>query len=213
MKFFLDTANIEQIKKVSEWGMVDGITTNPTLIMKEGKNHRDLILEIAKIVKGPISVEGAADTHDELVKEAMEYSKWSPNVVFKLPMTKDGLKAVRTLSAKGIKTNVTLVFSLSQSLLVAKAGATYVSPFVGRLDDISENGMNLIQNIVKMYKNFNYKTEIIVASIRHPIHVCESALAGADICTMPFDVLEKMWSHPLTDKGFATFKEHHQKYK
>ena len=212
MKFFLDTANIEQIRKASELGMVDGITTNPTLIMKEGSDHKKIISEIAKVIKGPISVEGAADTHDELVKEAEEFTKWAPNVVFKLPMTKEGLQAVRTLSKKGIKTNVTLVFSLSQALLVAKAGATYVSPFVGRLDDISENGMKLIEEMVKMYRNYGFKTEILVASVRHPIHVCQAALAGADICTLPADVLEKMWNHPLTDKGFAMFKEHHKKY-
>lgn len=212
MKFFLDTANVEQIKKASELGMVDGITTNPTLVMKEGSDHKKIISEIAKVIKGPISVEGAADTHDELVKEAEEFTKWAPNVVFKLPMTKEGLRAVRTLSKKGIKTNVTLVFSLSQALLVAKAGATYVSPFVGRLDDISEDGMRLIEEMVKMYRNYGFKTEILVASVRHPIHVCQAALAGADICTLPAEVLEKMWSHPLTDKGFAMFKEHHKKY-
>jgi transaldolase len=204
--------------------MCDGITTNPTLIMKAGKGHKEVIQEIAKVLnkdylstanveRRPISVEGAGETYEDLMKEAMEFSKWAPNVVFKVPMTKDGLKTVRALSAKGIKTNVTLVFSLSQALLVAKAGATYVSPFIGRLDDISENGMDLIRDIVKMYKNYGYKTEVLAASIRHPIHVCECALAGADIVTMPADVLEKMWKHPLTDAGFATFREHHKKYK
>lgn len=213
MKFFLDTADVEEIKKAAELGMVDGVTTNPTLIMKAGKNHKQTILEIAKIVKGPISVEGSGETYDELMAEAQEYTNWAPNVVFKIPMTKDGLKAVKILSSKGVKTNVTLVFSLSQALLVAKAGATYVSPFIGRLDDISEDGMDLISDIVKMYKNYGFKTEVLAASIRHPIHVCKCALAGADIVTMPADVLEKMWKHPLTDSGFATFKEHSKKYK
>lgn len=213
MKFFLDTANVDEIKKAVELGMCDGITTNPTLIMKSGKGHKEAILEIAKAVKGPISVEGAGETYEDLMAEAMEFSKWAPNVVFKVPMTKDGLRAVRALSEKKIKTNVTLVFSASQALLVAKAGATYVSPFIGRLDDISEDGMVLIRDIVQIYKNYGYKTEVLAASIRHPIHVIECAKAGADVATMPADVLEKMWKHPLTDAGFATFKEHHKKYK
>jgi transaldolase len=213
MKFFLDTANVEEIKKAVELGMCDGVTTNPTLIMKAGKGHKEAILEIAKVVKGPISVEGAGETYDDLMKEALEFSKWAPNVVFKVPMTKDGLKAVRALSGKGIKTNVTLVFSASQALLVAKAGATFVSPFIGRLDDISHDGMCLIRDIVQIYRNYGYKTEVLAASIRHPIHVIDCAKAGADIATMPADVLEKMWKHPLTDSGFAAFKEHHKKYK
>lgn len=213
MKFFLDTANIEEIKKAAELGMVDGITTNPTLIMKAGKGHKETIMDIAKVIKGPISVEGAGESYEELMKEGLEFSRWAPNVVFKVPMTKDGLRAVRELSSKGIKTNVTLVFSLSQAILVAKAGATYVSPFIGRLDDVSQDGMELIRQIVTVYDNYEYNTEVLAASIRHPIHVCECALAGADVVTMPAEVLEKMWKHPLTDAGFATFKEHHKKYK
>lgn len=213
MKFFLDTANIDEIKKAAELGMCDGITTNPTLIMKAGKGHKEVISEIAKIVKGPISVEGAGETYEDLMKEASEFSKWAPNVVFKVPMTKDGLKAVRSLSVKGVKTNVTLVFSPSQALLAAKAGATYVSPFIGRLDDISQDGMGLIRDIVQIFKNYGYETEVLAASIRHPVHVIECAKAGADVVTMPADVLEKMWKHPLTDAGFATFREHHKKYK
>jgi transaldolase len=213
MKFFLDTANVEEIKKAVELSMCDGITTNPTLIMKAGKGHKEAILEIAKVVKGPISVEGAGETYEDLMAEAMEFSKWAPNVVFKVPMTKDGLKTVRALSAKSIKTNVTLVFSASQALLVAKAGASYVSPFIGRLDDISQDGMALIRDIVQIYKNYGYKTEVLAASIRHPIHVIECAKAGADVVTMPAEILEKMWKHPLTDSGFATFREHHKKYK
>ncbi|HSB46818.1 MAG TPA: fructose-6-phosphate aldolase [Candidatus Bilamarchaeum sp.] len=213
MKFFLDTANVEEIKKAAELGMCDGVTTNPTLIMKSGKGHKEAILEITKAVKGPVSVEGAGETYEELMAEATEFSKWAPNVVFKVPMTKDGLKAVRALSSKGVKTNVTLVFSASQALLVAKAGATYVSPFIGRLDDNSQDGMTLIRDIVQIYRNYGYKTEVLAASIRHPIHVVECAKAGADVVTMPADVLEKMWKHPLTDAGFATFREHHKKYK
>ncbi|MEW6722186.1 MAG: fructose-6-phosphate aldolase [Candidatus Micrarchaeota archaeon] len=213
MKFFLDTANVDEIKKANELGFCDGVTTNPTLIMKSGKGHKEVILEIAKIVKGPISVEGAGETYEELMKEALEYSKWAPNVVFKVPMTKDGLRAVRALSEKNIKTNVTLVFSASQALLVAKAGATYVSPFIGRLDDLSQDGMVLIRDIVQIYKNYGFKTQVLAASIRHPIHVVECAKAGADVATMPADVLEKMWKHPLTDAGFSAFREHHKKYK
>jgi transaldolase len=213
MKFFLDTANAEEIKKAVELGMCDGVTTNPTLIMKSGKSHKDAILEIARLVKGPVSVEGAGETYEELMAEAVEFSKWAPNVVFKVPMTKDGLRAVRSCSEKRIKTNVTLVFSPSQALLAAKAGASYVSPFIGRLDDISQDGMGLIRDIVQIYRNYGYKTEVLAASIRHPIHVVECAKAGADVVTMPAEVLEKMWKHPLTDAGFATFREHHKKYK
>ncbi|MFN7991498.1 MAG: fructose-6-phosphate aldolase [Candidatus Micrarchaeia archaeon] len=213
MRFFLDTANVDEIKKALELGMCDGVTTNPTLVMKAGKGHKETIVEITKLVKGPVSVEGSADTFEGLMAEAMEFSRWAPNVVFKVPMTKDGLRAVRALSEKKIKTNVTLVFSLSQALLAAKAGATYVSPFIGRLDDISEDGIDLIRDIVKMYKNYGFETEVLAASIRHPVHVCQCALAGADVVTMPAEVLEKMWKHPLTDAGFATFKEHAKKYK
>jgi transaldolase len=211
MKFFLDTANVEEIKKAVELGMCDGVTTNPTLIMKSGKDQRTAIRDIAKIVHGPISVEGIAEDADGMIREGEEFSKWAPNIVVKIPMTKEGLKAVRVLEAKGIKTNVTLVFSLSQALLVAKAGASYVSPFVGRLDDVSEDGMRLIGDIMAMYMNYNFRTEIIVASIRHPLHVTTAAAEGAHIATIPAEVLEKMWKHPLTDKGIAQFKEDHKK--
>ncbi|MFA5077655.1 MAG: fructose-6-phosphate aldolase [Candidatus Micrarchaeia archaeon] len=211
MKFFLDTANAEKIKNAVELGMCDGATTNPTIIMKEGKEHKTAIQEIAKIMKGPLSVEGIGQSAEELVKEGEEFAKWAPNVVVKVPMTAEGLKAVRTLEKKGIRTNVTLVFSASQALLAAKAGASYVSPFVGRLDDISEDGMALIQDIVQIYKNYGYKTEIIVASVRHPIHVVEAAKAGAHIATIPSDVFEKLFKHPLTDKGIAQFLEDHKK--
>jgi transaldolase len=196
-----------------ELGMCDGVTTNPSLIMKAGKDHKTVIQEISRIVQGPISVEGVGETAEEMVKEAEEFSSWAKTVVIKIPMTKEGMKAVRLLSAKGIKTNVTLIFSASQALLAAKAGATYVSPFVGRLDDISEDGMKLIYDIMEIYSNYNIQTEVIVASIRHPIHVVESAKIGAHIATVPAAVLEKLWIHPLTDKGIKTFKEHYDTHK
>lgn len=207
MKIFLDTANVEEIRRAAELGLVDGVTTNPTLIAKEGKRHRHVIEEIAKAVKGPISVEGNGTTADELVEEGEEFAKWAPNVVVKIPMTKEGMRAVRLLSKKGIKTNVTLVFSANQALFAAKAGATYVSPFIGRLDDIGQDGMGLIRDIVEIYRNYGYKTEIIVASVRHPLHVIESAKAGAHIATIPAGVLELMWKHPLTDSGIERFSK------
>lgn len=212
MKFFLDTANLEEIKKAVELGMCDGVTTNPTLIMKAGiTDHKSAILEIAKVVDGPISVEGVGETAEQMIKEGEEFATWSDKVVVKIPMTKEGLKAVRHLESKGIKTNVTLIFSVGQALLVAKAGASYVSPFVGRLDDISIDGMDLIDDIVEIYENYDFKTEVIVASVRDPLHVRDAALSGAHIATIPAAVLEKLWKHPLTDQGIATFKEHHRK--
>jgi transaldolase len=207
MKFFLDTANVGEISRAAELGVVDGVTTNPTLIAKEGKPQKDLIKEIAKVMKGPISVEGNGCTAEEMVKEAEEFSKWAPNVVVKIPMTKEGIKAVRILAKKGVKTNVTLVFSANQALIAGKAGATYVSPFIGRLDDNGQDGMGLIRDIVQIYKNYNFETQIIVASIRHPIHVLESAKAGAHVATIPAKVLESMWNHPLTDAGIRKFCE------
>jgi transaldolase len=213
MKFFLDTAEVEEIKKAMELGMCDGVTTNPSLIMKAGKDHKSVIQEISRIVQGPISVEGVGETAEEIVKEAEEFTSWAQNVVIKVPMTKEGLKAVRLLSAKGIKTNVTLIFSSAQALLAAKAGASYVSPFVGRLDDISENGMGLIYDVMEIFSNYDIETEVIVASIRHPIHVIDSAKLGAHIATIPAAVMDKLWHHPLTDKGIKTFKEHHEKHK
>ena len=213
MKFFVDTANIEEIKKAVDLGMCDGVTTNPSLIMKEGKDHKTVIQEIAKVVKGPISVEGIVDDAEGMIKEAEEFSKWIPNIVIKVPMTKEGLKAVRHLESKGIKTNVTLIFSASQALLAAKAGASYVSPFVGRLDDVSEDGMELIECIMDIFGNYEFKTEVIVASIRHPGHVVVAAELGAHISTIPAAVMEKLWKHPLTDKGIARFKEDNDKFK
>ncbi|MFH1393255.1 MAG: fructose-6-phosphate aldolase [Candidatus Micrarchaeota archaeon] len=213
MRFFLDTAEVEDIKKGIELGICDGVTTNPTLIMKAGKDHKAVIREIARIVPGPVSVEGVAEDAEGMVKEGEEFSKWGDNIVVKIPMTKEGMKAVRILASKEIKTNVTLIFSAAQALLAAKAGATYVSPFVGRLDDVSEDGMLLINDVLNIFSNYGYETEVIVASVRHPLHVLESARLGAHIATVPPEVLEKLWSHPLTDKGIKTFKEHHEKHR
>ncbi len=211
MKFFMDTAEVESIKKANELGMCDGVTTNPSLIMKSGRDQKQVITEICKIVRGPVSVEGIGDTYEEMMKEALEFSKWAPNIVVKLPMTKEGIRACKSLSEKGIKTNLTLIFSASQALLAAKAGATYVSPFVGRLDDISEDGMVLVSDILQIFFAYDIKTEVIVASIRHPMHVVEAAKLGAHIATMPAEVFEKMFKHPLTDKGIQMFKEDYKK--
>jgi len=211
MKFFLDTANVESIKNAVELGMCDGVTTNPTLIMREGRNQEKVIKEIAGIVSGPVSVEGVGQTAEEILKEADEFSKWAPNLVIKVPMTEEGLKAVRVLEEKGIKTNVTLVFTPSQALLAAKAGASYISPFIGRLDDFSSNGMDVVRDIVQILKNYNYKTEIIVASIRSTDHVVEAAKAGAHIATIPAKVFEEMWKHTLTDKGIQQFLDDYKK--
>lgn len=205
MKFFIDTANIEEIKEANAMGMVDGVTTNPSLIAKEGGDFKEIITEICKTVDGPISAEVIGLDTDSMVSEARELAQIHDNIVVKIPMTVDGLKAVRLLSAEGIKTNVTLVFSPLQALMAAKAGATYVSPFVGRLDDLSHEGMLIVEQIVEMYSNYAYDTEIIVASVRNPLHVLESALMGADIATIPFNVLSKLASHPLTDKGIDAF--------
>ena len=213
MKFFMDTADVESIKKAVDLGMCDGVTTNPSLILKSGKDHKRAIQEIAQIMEGPISVEAISDDAEGMIKEAEEFQTWGKNIVVKIPMTNEGMKAVNTLSKKGIKTNVTLIFSASQALLAAKAGATYVSPFVGRLDDISEDGMVLIRDIMDILYSYDYTTEVIVASIRHPMHVVDSAKMGAHIATMPAAVFEKMFNHPLTDKGIAKFKADFEKTK
>ena len=205
MKFFIDTANIDEIKDAHSMGMVDGVTTNPTLIAREGRDLKTVIAEICEIVDGPISAEVIGLETDGMVAEARELAKIHANVVVKIPMTTDGLKAVRILSAEGIKTNVTLVFSALQALMAAKAGATFVSPFVGRLDDLAQEGMLLIEQIAEIYSNYAYDTEIIVASIRNPMHVLDAAVIGADIATIPYGVLKKLAAHPLTDKGLRSF--------
>jgi transaldolase len=205
MKFFIDTANLKQIKEAASYGLLDGVTTNPSLVSKEGMNFTELLQEICKIVDGPISAEVVATDYEGIMKEAKELGKIHKNIVIKVPLIKEGIKAVKSLSELGIKTNVTLCFSPSQALLAAKAGATYVSPFVGRLDDISHNGMDLIKQIVQIYNNYNYKTEVLVASIRHPLHLVDAALMGAHVATMPFDVIEKLFKHPLTDLGLEKF--------
>ena len=205
MKFFIDTANINEIKEAAALGILDGVTTNPSLVAKEGKDFRKLLDEILAVVNGPVSAEVISTDYEGILKEAHELAKIHHNIVIKVPLIKEGLKAVRTLSLENIKTNVTLCFSPSQALLAAKAGATYISPFVGRLDDISHDGMELISQIVQIYKNYNYKTQVLVASIRHPLHLVEAALMGADVCTMPFSVIDRLFNHPLTDLGLEKF--------
>lgn len=205
MKFFIDTANIAEIREAHAMGMVDGVTTNPSLIAKEGRVFEEVIKEICEIVDGPISAEVIALDNEGMVKEARELAKIHDNIVIKIPMTVDGLKATRRLTEEGIRTNVTLVFSPLQALMAAKAGASYVSPFVGRLDDISSEGMLLVEQIVEIYANYDFETEVIVASIRNPLHVLESARIGAHIATIPFNVLSKLAAHPLTDKGIKAF--------
>ncbi|MCU0859766.1 MAG: fructose-6-phosphate aldolase [Thermoplasmata archaeon] len=205
MRIFIDTANVDQIREANSWGILDGVTTNPTLVAKEGRDFRQVIQEICAIVDGPISAEAVSLDAEGMVKEARDLSKIHRNVVVKIPMTAEGLKAVKVLSKEGIRTNVTLVFSPNQALLAAKAGATYVSPFIGRLDDISHTGMDLVRDIVKIFSNYGYKTEVIAASIRHPVHVTEAALAGAHVATIPYDILKKMMRHNLTDEGIQKF--------
>jgi transaldolase len=207
MKFFIDTANIDEIKEANDMGMVDGVTTNPSLIAKEGRDFEKLVKEICEIVDGPVSAEVISLDTKGMVREAQHLAALHDNIVVKIPMTVDGIKATRQLSEQGIKTNVTLVFSPLQALMAAKAGATYASPFIGRLDDLSNEGMFLVDQIVEIYGNYAFDTEIIVASIRNPIHVLDAALIGADIATIPFNVLAKFASHPLTDKGIKTFLE------
>lgn len=205
MKIFLDTANIVSIRHYSEMGMVDGITTNPTLLSKERGDPEEIIREIVKMVQGPISLEVISTEINQIMEEAYILQRYGSNVVIKVPMIPDGLKAVKKLKEEGIDTNVTLVFSANQALLAAKAGASYVSPFIGRLDDIGNEGMSIIRDIHQIFKNYQYNTKILVASIRHPIHVIESAKAGADVVTLPPDILGKMFLHPLTDNGLKTF--------
>ena len=213
MKIFIDTANIEEIRKANDWGVIDGVTTNPSLVAKESRVFKELIQEIVNIVNGPISAEVISTDAEGMVKEAVELSQWSPNIVIKIPMIPEGLKAVKILCAKEIKTNVTLTFSVNQALLAAKAGATYVSPFIGRLDDIGHEGMQIVRDTVKIFNIYDFKTEVIVASIRHPLHVIEAAKAGAHVATVPFNVIEKMFKHPLTDIGLERFLKDWEKVK
>lgn len=205
MKFFIDTANVSEIRKAWDVGVIDGVTTNPSLISKENRDPLELLKEICEIVNGPVSAEAVSLKADDMVREAEELSRTHPNIVVKIPMTEEGLRAVKRLSAEGIKTNVTLVFSPSQALLAAKAGATYVSPFVGRMDDISHTGMNIVSEILEIYDNYMFKTEIIVASIRNPLHVVEAAKMGAHVATIPYSVIQQLIKHPLTDIGIERF--------
>ena len=205
MKIFLDTAEIEEIRVAARWGVLDGVTTNPSLVAKEGKEFIPLLKEICAIVHGPISAEVLSLDFDGMMKEGRELAKIHENIVVKVPLIKDGLKAVKALKAEGIRTNVTLCFSANQALLAAKAGAFFISPFVGRLDDISQNGMELIGQIVTIYHNYGYDTQVLVASVRHPLHVIDAAMMGADICTMPFKVIDQLIKHPLTDIGIERF--------
>ena len=213
MKFFIDTANIDEIREAHSMGMVDGVTTNPSLIAKEGRDFEDIIKEICQIVDGPISAEVISTDTEGMIKEARHLAKIHDNIVVKIPMIVDGLKATRILSEEGIKTNVTLAFSPLQALMAAKAGATYISPFIGRLDDLAQEGLLLVEQIVEIYSNYAFDTEIIVASIRNPLHVLESALMGADIATIPFNVLGKLAAHPMTDKGLKAFLDDWEKTK
>ncbi|PKY90632.1 fructose-6-phosphate aldolase [Falseniella ignava] len=212
MKFFLDTANIEEIKRINALGLVDGVTTNPTLIAKENLPFKEVIVDICREVKGPVSAEVVGLTYEEMVNEAREVAAWADNVVVKIPMTEAGLKAVHTLSQEGIKTNVTLIFTVAQGLMAAKAGATYISPFLGRLDDIGADGLQLVADLKEVMDIYGFSTEIIAASIRHLPHLEGSALAGADIATVPGSIFPKLWSHPLTDRGIDSFLADWEKY-
>lgn len=207
MKFFIDTANIQEIKEAASMGLLDGVTTNPSLVAKEGRPFHTLLEEICAIVDGPVSAEVIATDFNGIMKEAKELSKIHKNIVVKVPLLVEGLKAVKALKAEGIRSNVTLCFSPNQALLAAKAGAYFISPFIGRLDDISQEGMQLIEQIVTIYRNYNYETQVLVASVRHPVHVVEAALIGADICTIPFKVIQQLAKHPLTDIGLEKFHE------
>lgn len=211
MKFFLDTANVEQITKAASYGILDGVTTNPSLIAKEGAKHEDRILEICQIVDGDVSAEVVATEAEAMVTEGRRLAKIHDNVVVKVPLIRDGIKATKILSSEGIKVNVTLCFSPTQALLAAKAGASYISPFVGRLDDISSEGMELIRDIVAIYENYGYPTEVLVASTRGPVHVKEAALCGAHVCTLPFAVFDRLFDHPLTEKGLEQFLADYRK--
>jgi transaldolase len=212
MKFFMDTANVDQVREVAGWGILDGVTTNPSLIAKEGKDFKKTVLEMCKYVPN-VSAQVTATDSEGMIKQGMEYAKWNKNIVVKVPMTIEGLKAIKYLSGKKIRTNTTLVFSVSQAMMAAKAGASIVSPFIGRLDDISEDGMQLISDIMDVWIEYGFKTEVLVASVRHPRHVVEAAQLGAHIATIPYDLFPKMAKHPLTDSGLKKFMEDWEKVK
>ncbi len=213
MKIFLDTANIDEIRQAAAWGVLDGVTTNPTLVSREGKiDFKERIKEICDVVKGPVSAEVVSTDYEGMVNEARELSKIAQNVTVKIPMTEDGIRAVSTLSKEGIETNVTLVFSANQALLAAKAGATFVSPFIGRIDDMGNDGMNVLADVLEMFRNYGFGTQVIAASIRHPEHVRQAALLGSHIATIPFKVLKLLFKHPLTDVGIERFMEDWKKY-
>lgn len=213
MKFFIDTANLTEIREAESLGILDGVTTNPSLIAKENKPFKETILEICSVVDGPVSVEVTAIDTDGMCQQGREFASWHKHIVIKLPTTRDGVKACKALTADEIPVNMTLCFSPTQALLVAKAGATYVSPFVGRLDDISHIGMDVVRQTVQIYKNYDFQTQVLAASLRHPIHVLEAALAGSHVATIPSKVLDQMFKHPLTDKGLAAFLKDWEKVK
>ena len=205
MKFFLDTANIEEIRNAAEYGLIDGVTTNPSLVSKEGRPFKEILLEIARLVDGPISAEVVSTNASGILREAYELAKLHSNIVVKVPMIKEGMKALKQLAKDGIRTNITLIFNCNQALIAAKLGATYVSPFVGRFDDVSEVGMSLIADLVKIFQNYSFSTQILVASCRNPLHIREAALLGAHVATMPYKVLDQLMKHPLTDIGLERF--------
>lgn len=211
MEFFIDTGMVDEIKEAAKWGIIDGVTTNPSLIAKSGRSQADVIKEICGIINGPISAEVISTETEGMLKEAYEIAKWHENIVVKLPLTEAGIAACATLSKDDIKTNVTLCFSSNQALLAAKAGATYISPFLGRLDDIGHNGMQLIEEIRVVYDNYGFMTKILAASIRHPLHLRDCTLVGADVATMPYKVIESLYKHPLTDRGLDAFLSDHAK--
>ncbi|MDR7419321.1 MAG: fructose-6-phosphate aldolase [Armatimonadota bacterium] len=205
MEFFVDTANLDEIKTAQSWGILDGVTTNPTHVAKEGREHKSLIQEICRIVPGPVSVETTVADADGMIREGETFATWAPNVVVKVPVTTEGIKAARVLRGKGIRVNVTLVFSLTQALIAAKVDATYVSPFVGRIDDAGADGMDLVRDICAAYRHYGFATKVLAASLRHPVHVVQSALVGCHVATMPFKVMEMLFKHPMTDIGLEKF--------
>jgi transaldolase len=213
MKFFLDTANLDEIKQAASMGILDGVTTNPSLVAKEKRKFKDLLLEICEVVKGPVNAEVVSTNFDGMMKEARDLVKLHPNIYVKIPMIREGLKAVKACASEGIRTNVTLCFSATQALMAAKAGASFISPFVGRVDDVSGVGMDIISDIRTIYDNYGFKTEILAASLRHPVHVLEAALIGADIGTMPYKVFDQLFNHPLTDIGLKNFLADWEKVK